>query len=134
MRRWSQYSFTWSRSHLSDLVGFYNEVAAPVDKGGTNDVVHLDFCKALDTVPHHIYNTEFNIYGFESRTIWCMNNCLPICSQKAVVSSSMFRHRLVASSVSQASILGLLEFSSLSMITVGFNAPSASLQMRHADA
>lgn len=43
--------FTKSKSYLRN---FFGEVIALVEKGGVTDIIHLDLCKAFDTVLHDI--------------------------------------------------------------------------------
>lgn len=60
-----QHVLTKDRSCLTDLVVFYSEVTAFVDKGRMTDIVNLDLCKSFDMVPHHILITKLKIHVFE---------------------------------------------------------------------
>ena len=88
------------------MVAFCNGV---VDKVKAVDAIGLDFCKALDTVHHHILMSKLEKDGFEKCTIWCIRNWLEFHSQSVVVNGSMFGWRPVTSNVLR-SILGQVFF------------------------
>jgi len=72
----SQHGFMKGRSCLTSLISFYDQVTHLEDEGKALEVVHLDFSKAFDTVPHSILLEKLAAHGLDGCTLHGIKNWL----------------------------------------------------------
>ena len=106
----SHHGFIKSKSHLTNLVAFYDRVTVLVDKGGTTDIIYLELCKAFGNVPHDILVSELKGHGCDGCSTHWIRSCLGVCTEAVAGNSSVSRWRPVKCHVPQGLVLGLALF------------------------
>jgi len=72
----SQHGFMKGRSCLTNLISFHDQVICLVHEGKAMDVLHLDFSKAFDTVPHCFLLKKLGAHGLDGCTLRWIKNWL----------------------------------------------------------
>ena len=72
----SQHGFIKGKSFLTNLLEFFEDVTSRVDKGEPVDVVHLDFQKAFDKVPHKRLVSKVKAHGIGDNVLTWIENWL----------------------------------------------------------
>jgi hypothetical protein len=106
----SQHGFVKGRSCLTNLLGFFKDITAMVDKGEPVDVIYLDFQKAFDKVPHRRLMRKVSAMGIGGEIYNWIEDWLRDRKQRVCLTGSSSGWANVSSGVPQGSVLGPLLF------------------------
>ena len=78
----SQHVFTNGSSNLTNLLEFYEAVSDWVDEGKAVDIVHLDYKKAFDKVPHQKLLAKVRACGVAGQVVIGLQTGLVVGSKE----------------------------------------------------
>lgn len=101
-----QHGFRKSRSCVSQLIEFIDDVSSALDAGRQSDVLVMDFSKAFDKVNHSLLLHKLRYYGISEPVIAWLEDLLDNRKQSVLVEGEMSGPLDVRSGVPQGSVIG----------------------------
>ena len=105
----SQHGFLKAWSCLTNILCL-EEITKWVDVGSPVDVVHLDFQKAFDKVPHQRLLLKLKAHGIGNDVIIWLKKWLTHRRQREIVDGEISNWKSVLSGIPQGSVLGPILF------------------------